>query len=383
MSKAYVTKAGAKRVRGGHLWIYKSDVKSVDGTAGAVVEVFDEASNFVGKALYSDSSEIRLRIVTTRDEPTDDAFWRRRIVESAARRSITSGNACRIVNSEADLLPSLTIDNYNGVFVIQTLSQGTETLKEKIVGIIADEFAPIAIVERNDAKVRLRENLPLVNSVLFGEVPEPHFIEQNGLQFRVAPLGGQKTGSFVDQRENHVAARGYARGRALDCFTFAGGFALNLAQVCDDVLGLDISDDAVAAARANAELNGITNVRFESANVFDALREYEKRGERFDTIVLDPPAFVKTKAALRSAARGYKEINLRALKLLNPGGTLITCSCSYHFTEPIFLETMEEAARDAKRRLHLIEKRMQSSDHPVLLGVPETYYLKCLVFRAI
>lgn len=383
MSRAYVTKAGAKRVRAGHLWIYKSDVKRVDGTAGAIVEVFDEASNFVGKAFYSDSSEITLRIVTTRPEETDDSFWRRRIVESAARRSVSSANAFRLVNSEADLLPSLTIDNYNGVFVVQTLSQGTDRLKETIFGIIADEFAPIAIVERNDAKVRLRENLPLVNSVVFGEVPEPHFIEQDGIKFRVSPLEGQKTGSFLDQRENHFAARGFAHGRALDCFTFAGGFALNLAQVCDDVLGLDISDEAVAAARENAALNGIGNVSFETANVFDALREYERSGERFDTIVLDPPAFVKTKAALKSAARGYKEINLRALKLLNPGGTLITCSCSYHFTETIFLETMEEAARDAKRRLHLLEKRMQSSDHPILLGVPETYYLKCLILKTV
>lgn len=383
MTKAYVTKTGAKRVRAGHLWIYKSDVKSVEGTGGCVVDVLDEASNFVGKAVYSDSSEISLRIVTTRDEETDDAFWRRRIVEAASRRSVSSANAFRLVNSEADLLPSLTIDNYNGVFVVQTLSQGTDRLKETIFGIIADEFAPIAIVERNDAKVRLRENLPLVNSVVFGEIPDPHFIEQDGIKFRVAPLEGQKTGSFLDQRENHFAARSHARGRALDCFTFAGGFALNLAKVCDDVLGIDISDDAVSAARENAAINGIGNVRFETANVFDALREFERRGERFDTIVLDPPAFVKTRAALKSAARGYKEINLRALKLLNPGGTLITCSCSYHFTESIFLETMAEAARDAKRRLHLLEKRMQASDHPILVGVPETYYLKCLILKTV
>ncbi len=383
MSKAFVNKAGAQRVRAGHLWIYKSDVKSVEATGGIVVEVLDEASNFVGKAFYSDSSEICLRIVTTRNELVDDTFWRRRIIEAASRRSISTANAFRVVNSEADLVPSLTIDNYNGVFVVQTLSQGTDRLKETIFRIIADEFAPVAIVERNDAKVRLRENLPLANSIAFGKIPDPHFIEQDGIRFRVEPLGGQKTGSFLDQRENHFAARRFANGRALDCFTFAGGFALNLAKVCDEVLGIDISDEAVRAARENAALNGIDNVRFESANVFDTLRDLERRGERFDTIVLDPPAFVKTRAALRSAARGYKEINLRALKLLNPGGTLITCSCSYHFTETIFLETMGQAARDAKRRLHLLEKRMQSADHPVLLGVPETYYLKCLVFRAI
>lgn len=390
MSKAFVNKKGAKRVRNGHLWIYKSDVVRVEADGGDAVSVFDEAKNFVGKAFYSDSSEITLRIFTTRDETIDKEFWRKKIIESAERRHQSKSedqksktNAQRLVNSEGDLIPSLIVENYNGIFVIQTLAQGTEKLKETFVEILREEFAPRAIVERNDVKIRQRENLPLQSGALFGEPPDEIKIEQDGIKFFVAPLAGQKTGSFLDQRENHFAARRFAFGRALDCFTFNGGFALNLAQVCDEVTAIDISEDAINLAKRNAELNQIKTVEFQTANVFDALRDFEKSGERFDTIVLDPPAFVKSRAALKSAVRGYKEINLRALKLLDKNGILITCSCSFHFSEEIFLQTVEEAARDAKRRVHLIEKRMQSSDHPILVGMPETYYLKCFFLRVV
>jgi 23S rRNA (cytosine1962-C5)-methyltransferase len=386
MKKAFVTKKGAKRVRAGHLWIYKSDVQKTEGAAGGdVVAVYDEAKNFVGQAFYSDSSEITLRIFTTRDEPVDEEFWRRRIREAADRRarSRSEASARRLVYAEGDLIPSLIVDDYNGILVVQTLSQGTEKLKATFVEILRREFSPAAIIERNDVKVRQRENLEMRAGLLWGEAPDEIVIEQDGVKFSISPLGGQKTGSFLDQRENHRAVRDYAFGRALDAFTFNGGFALNLAQVCDRVTALDISDDALALARRNAELNGVANVEFETANVFDALRDYEKSGERFDTIVLDPPAFVKTRAALKSAVRGYKEINLRALKLLNKNGILVTCSCSYHFSEEIFLQTLEESARDARRRVHLIEKRMQAADHPILLGMPETYYLKCLILRVV
>ena len=386
MSKAFVNKKGAKRVRNGHLWIYKSDVLRVEATGGDVVSVFDEGKNFVGRAFYSDSSEITLRIFTIQKDEIDKEFWRKRILEAKNRRTKGKGqsaNAKRLIYTEGDLIPSLIVDDYAGVFVIQTLSQGTEKLKQTFVEILREEFSPTAIIERNDVKVRGRENLPEVTSVLFGEVPDEIIINQDGIKFYVSPLGGQKTGSFLDQRENHLVARHYAFGRGLDCFTFNGGFALNLAQTCENVLAIDISEDATAMAKRNAELNNISNVEFQTANVFDALRDFETKGERFDTIVLDPPAFVKTRAALRSAVRGYKEINLRALKLLNPNGILITCSCSYHFSEEIFLQTLDEAARDAKRRVHLLEKRMQASDHPVLLGMPETHYLKCFVLRSI
>jgi 23S rRNA (cytosine1962-C5)-methyltransferase len=386
MGKVFVTKKGARRVRSGHLWIYKSDVQKVDATGGDVVSVYDEAKNFVGCAFYSDSSEITLRIFTTKDETIDKEFWRGKIIEAGRGRTADNRqrtNARRLIYSEGDLIPSLIVDDYNRYFVIQTLAQGSEKLKKPFVEILREEFAPTAIIERNDVKVRLRENLPMQSGVLYGEVPDEIIIEQDGIKFYIAPMEGQKTGSFLDQRENHFAVRNYAFGKGLDCFTFNGGFALNLAQVCDEVLAIDISEDAVNLAKRNAELNNISNLKFETENVFDALREMEKAGEKFDCIVLDPPAFVKSRAALKSAVRGYKEINLRALKLLNKGGILITCSCSFHFSEEIFLQTLEESARDARRRVHLIEKRMQAADHPILLGMPETYYLKCFILRVV
>lgn len=387
MSKVFVSQKGARRIRGGHLWIYKSDVSKIEAEGGSVVSVFDETRNLIGKAFFSDSSEITLRIFTTKNEEIDKQYWRGKILDAVNRRnSIVQNlktNARRLIYSEGDLIPSLILDDYAGIFVMQTLSQGTEKLKQTFVEILTEEFSPKAVIERNDVKVRMRENLPMEKGVLYGDAPDEIIIEQDGLKFTLSPLGGQKTGSFLDQRENHSAMRGYAFGRGLDCFTFNGGFALNLAQNCETVTALDISEDAINLARRNAELNGISNVEFQTANVFDRLREFEAAGEKFDTIVLDPPAFVKSRAALNSAVRGYKEINLRALKLLNPGGILATCSCSFHFSEELFLQTIEQAARDAKRRVHLVEKRMQASDHPILLGVPETYYLKCFILRVI
>lgn len=386
MSKVFVNQKGAKRVRKGHLWIYKSDIIRIEAEGGDVVSIYDEAKNFVGNAFFSDSSEISLRIFSTKTEEINKDYWKRKIVEAFNRRpknDISQTNTLRVINSEGDLIPSLIIDFYNGIFVIQTLSQGTEKLKQTFVEILAEEFKPQAIIERNDARVRLLEKLEIVNSVLFGEVPEETTIIQDGISFYISPLEGQKTGSFLDQRENHFIAGQYAFGRALDCFTFNGGFALNLSKNCNEVIALDISEEAVKLAKRNAELNAITNVKFQTANVFDALRDYEKAGEKFDTIVLDPPAFVKNRNALKQAIRGYKEINLRALKLLNTNGILITCSCSYHFNEEIFLSTIEECVRDSKKRVHLVEKRMQASDHPVLIGMPETYYLKCFILRVV
>lgn len=385
MSKIFVNKKGAKRVRGGHLWIYKSDIVKIEAAGGDIVSVFDEGKNFIGKAFYSDSSEIALRIFTLKNEEIDKAFWRKKFLDAAnARPKITDKtDSRRLIYSEGDLIPSLIVDDYAGIFVIQTLSQGTEKLKDTFVEILREEFSPAAIVERNDVKVRGRENLPETAGVLYGEVLDEIIIKQDDLKFYVSPLGGQKTGSFLDQRENHFVSRKYAFGRGLDCFTFNGGFALNLSENCETVLALDISEDAVNLAKRNAELNKIENAEFQTVNVFDALRDFESKGEKFDTIVLDPPAFVKSRAALKSAVRGYKEINLRALKLLSENGVLITCSCSYHFSEEIFLQVLEESARDAKRRVHLIEKRMQASDHPVLIGMPETYYLKCFILKTV
>ncbi len=384
MNEVTVTKRGADRIRGGHLWIYRSDVLDAkEAKGGSVVIVRDQNRNFIGQAFYSDSSQIALRFLTLTDEPIDREWWRRRIRDAARRRAgiDPATNAYRLVYSEGDLLPSLIIDRYDGVFVLQTLSQGTESIKPLMVELLTEEFAPRAIIERNDVRVRQHEGLEMTAGTLYGEAPEEFEILQDGIRFNVAPLSGQKTGSFLDQRENRIAARAVAHGRALDCFTFSGAFALHFADACDSVLGIDISAEAIKAAGRNAELNNAANVEFREANVFDALREMEAAGERFDTIVLDPPAFAKNRASVKPAARGYKEINLRAIKLLNPGGVLITCTCSYHMSEQMFLQIIAAAANDAHRRLQLVEKRTQASDHPILLGVPETYYLKCVIAR--
>jgi 23S rRNA (cytosine1962-C5)-methyltransferase len=379
-----INKRGAERIRNGHLWVYRSDIKSTkQAKSGSIVRAVDERNRFVGKAFYSDRSEIALRFLTTKDEAIDREWWRVKFLEAAQRREHykQNTNAYRLINSEGDLMSSLIVDVYDGVFVIQTLSQGAESLLLLFVDLLRENFQPRAIIERNDVKVRELEGLELRNSKLYGDVSDEIIIEQDGIKFFVSPLSGQKTGSFLDQRENHFAVREYARGRALDCFTFNGGFALNLAESCESVVAIDISEEAIALAKRNAELNQTTSITFQTANVFDALREFEKKGERFDTIVLDPPAFAKNRASVKAALRGYKEINLRALKLLNKNGLLVSCSCSYHATEDLFLSVIEEAANDAGRRVQLVEKRTQSRDHPILLCVPETYYLKCIVLK--
>ena len=430
MASVKISRRGAKRIRNGHLWVYRSDVRETDdASAGQIVRVVDEAGNTVGQAFYSDRSEIALRFLVTGDEPIDRDWWRGRLRQSAARRAQVAQetNAYRLVYSEGDLLPSLIVDRYDDVFVMQTLSQGTEQLKSMLTELLVEEFTPRTIVERNDARVRELEGLDRRIGVVYERVSEPGAdlgphaggprgvvdatgsylsshsydpvatptrrgsetapeeieINQHGVSFLVSPLGGQKTGAFLDQRENYLAARRVAHGRALDCFTFNGGFALHVAAACESVLGIDISAEAVAAAERNADRNEASNVAFRAANVFDALREFEAGGERFDTIVLDPPAFAKSRASLAAAVRGYKEINLRALKLLNPGGVLVTSTCSYHLSEEMFLEIIADAALDARRRVQLVEKRGQSSDHPVLLGVPETHYLKCVIARVV
>ena len=386
MNTVKVSKRGAERIRNGHLWIYRSDVVDTGGVSGgSIVPVTDPRGKLVGQAFYSDRSEISLRLLSQDDEAIDRDWWRVRILQAASRRQhLTSeANAYRLVYSEGDVLSSLIIDVYDQVIVLQTLSQGSEAIKQELVEILNEEFSPVAIVERNDMKVRKLEGLELVSGVLSGTCPDEVEIVQHGVRYLVSPLSGQKTGSFLDQRENRVAARKVTTGRALDCFTFAGAFAFNLAPACSSVVGIDISAEAIALARRNAALNEAGNVSFIEANVFDALREMEQAGERFDTIVLDPPAFAKNRSSIKAAIHGYKEINLRALKLLNPGGVLITCTCSFHMSEELFQGILLQAANDAKRRVQLVEKRMQASDHPILIGVPETYYLKCLIARVI
>jgi len=381
---AIITQKGRQRVRAAHQWVYRSDIKEVRNAGGGqLLRVFDSKGRLLGKALYSDRSLIALRFITFEDEEIDREFWRKRLRAAAQfRRQIVSDTeSYRLVHAEGDFLSSLIIDVYNDVFVLQTLSQGMETLKQMWVELLIEEFSPRSIVERNDVKVRELEGLPLTTGVLHGLEPGEIIVTENGIKFYMNPLQGQKTGAFLDQRENRRAASFYGRGRALDCFSFHGAFGLNLAGRAESVTCIDSSSAAIAQARRNAELNNISNIEFIEANVFNQLKAYDERGERFDTIVLDPPAFAKNRQSLEGALRGYKEINLRAMKILNPGGVLITCTCSQHVTEELFLGVLAEAAADAHRTAQIVEKRMQSRDHPVLLSVPETYYLKCMILR--
>jgi 23S rRNA (cytosine1962-C5)-methyltransferase len=375
---------GAGRILSGHPWIYRTDV--LDGSKadpGAVVRIQDRRRRYLGQALYSGKSQIALRLLTRERRPFDRAFLAERVAAAAHYREVVAAGAgaCRIVSSEGDLLPSLIVDRYGDCYVIQTLSQGMDRLKPALVEILQEQFSPRSIVERNDSPVRALEDLPETKGVIAGEEPGEVIAEDNGVRFAYDLVGGQKTGGYLDQRENRAAALQYARGRLLDCFTYAGGFAITLARASESVLALDSSAEALATARRNQELNGLGNIEWREANCFDYLKAADQSAERFDTVVLDPPAFARHKSDLEGALRGYKELNLRALKILNRGGFLITCSCSYHVSEADFIETVAGAALDAHRSVQVVERRTQSRDHPILLTVPETHYLKCLILR--
>lgn len=380
-----VSNRGADRLRAGHPWVYLSDVRSAEAGPGAVVRVADERGNFLGQAFYSNKSQIAIRLLTRQDVPIDRAFFTERIRRAAEyrRRVVHDTDAFRVVYSEADLLPSLIVDRYGDYFSIQTLSQATDRLKSEFIDILREEFSPKGIFERNDPKVRLLEGLEQRVGAVWGEVPEEVEAQENGVRFLYDLRGGQKTGSFLDQRENHAAARKYASGKALDCFSYQGGFALTIAGACRHVEAVDMSAEAVAISRRNQDLNGIKNVNFREGNAFDSLKEYDEAKRKFDLVILDPPAFAKSRDSIAAAERGYKEINLRALKILQPGGFLVTCSCSYHVSEALFLQILAEAAMDARRLVTVCERRTQGQDHPILLTMPETMYLKCVIIRAL
>jgi 23S rRNA (cytosine1962-C5)-methyltransferase len=380
-----ISPRGVERLRLGHLWVYRSDVRSARAEPGAVVRLVDERGNFAGRAFYSDQSQISIRLLTREDVAIDRAFLTARIRRAAVYRDLVVENsdACRLVYSEADLLPSVIIDRYGDYFVLQTLSQASDRLKGTLVDILAELFSPKGIVERNDPKVRMLEGLEQRVGVLYGDVPAEILAKENGVTFVCDLARGQKTGSFLDQRENHVAARRYASGDVLDCFTYQGGFALTVADRSAHVEGIDLAPAAIEAARRNQQLNSISNATFREGNTFDLLKEYDEAGRRFQMVILDPPAFAKNRDAIAAARRGYKEINLRALKLLRPGGYLVTCSCSYHITEPLFLQLLAEAANDARRTIVVVERRTQAQDHPILLTMPETHYLKCLIVKVL
>jgi 23S rRNA (cytosine1962-C5)-methyltransferase len=375
---------GEDRVRGGHPWVYRSDVADVtDPEPGAIVEVRGPRNRVLGHALFSDQSQITIRMISRDETPIDDAFWRARLAAAIRFRDTLQINATafRLVHGEADLLPSLIVDRYDDYLVMQTLSQGMDRLAPTLVRLLVEITGAKGILARNDPKVRRLEGLDQKVEVMHGVVPETINVYEAGITYTVDPWHGQKTGLFLDQRENREAAARYARGRMLDCFSYNGGFALVLASRCESVEALDVSAEAVERITANAIANGITNLTAREANVFDELRHLEREGARYDTIVLDPPAFAKNKASIPNAMAGYKEINLRALRLLNPGGFLITCSCSYNVDEGMFGEAVLNASADAHIPVTIVEKRMQGRDHPVLFGVPETYYLKSFILR--
>jgi len=383
--RAIVSKRATERVRAGHLWIYRSDLRECRAEGGSIVDICDMKGKFYGKAFYSDKSQIALRIVTTSDEKVDKEFWLNRINTALALRekTVSDTEVCRLVNGEGDGIPSVIVDRYKDVLSIQTLCQGSDGIKVLIAEIMSELIDPVSIIERNDGKVRDLEGLPRQVSILKGEDPGEIICLENGLRFYFNISAGQKTGAFLDQRENRALAGRLSFGAGLDCFCYAGGFALNMAKSCEKVEAIDISESAIELAKKNAQLNGISNIQFETDSVFDRLKLYDTQKRKFDTIVLDPPAFAKSRAHVEAAVRGYREINLRAMRLLDSGGLLITCSCSQHIDENVFLNILTEAASDARRSVQVIEKRTQGKDHPFLISMPETYYLKCIFLRVL
>ena len=378
-----VNKKAAARVEAGHPWIFRSDVVRADGLLpGETVQVVC-GDRLLGTAHYSEASQITLRLLSDRVEDLDLQFFTRRLQRAIEFRAqvVSDTDAYRLVHAEADGLPALIVDRYGEYLVLQALDQGMDRATSLIAEALEQLLHPVGILARNDAAVRAQENLEREVTVLRGFVPDTIAIEMNGLRLRADPRHGMKTGVFLDQRENYLAAAKYARGSALDCFTSSGGFALHLARKCDRVQAIDSSESALAAARNNASENRIGNIDFEEADVFEALAGLAAARKRFDLVVLDPPAFAKSRGHLDAARRAYKEINRRALSILAPGGVLVSCSCSHHVSEADLLEIVAEGALESNRTLRVLERRAQASDHPILLTVPETLYLKCLILQ--
>ena len=384
-----LSRRGLERLRSGHVWIYRSDVRAPSSLRGGeVVRLLDDRGWFAGKAFYGKQSQISVRLLTREEEPIDEGFFARRLAQARSLRDAVAPDpelrrASRVVHGEADLLPGLVVDRYADCLVVQTLVEATDARRELFADLLQKLWTPRAIVERNDVKVRAHEGLPLRKGLLRGTEPGPVEFLEGEVRLAADLLEGQKTGAFLDQAENRIEAGRYARGRALDCFTYGGAFALQLARRAESVVAVDISERAAEEGRRTAARNGAANVTFQVANAFDLLRDQADEGQSYDTIVLDPPAFAKTKASLPAALRGYKEINLRAFHLLSPGGVLVTASCSFHIDETAFERTVLGAAADAGRSVQVVERRGAARDHPTLLGVPETRYLKCLILRAL
>jgi 23S rRNA (cytosine1962-C5)-methyltransferase len=383
VSAVRVTARGAERWVRGHPWIYRSDVTGPEAPAG-LVPVHDPRGRFIGQALHSPASEIRLRFLERTDRAVDGGWWRERLATCLARRHGIDATAFRLVHGEGDGLPSLVVDRYDRWLVVQILSAGLETMRDTIVEALDQVCRPEGILLRNDAAVRRREGLDETVALARGAVPREIEVREGGVRYLAAPWEGQKTGAFLDQRPNRMLAGALATpgGRALDCFAYHGSFAIHLAGRAGTVLALDASPEALRRGAANATLNGLTNIEWREGDAFETLRAFARAHERFDTIVLDPPAFAKRRGALEAALRGYREINLRAMRALAPGGTLITASCSFHVRLPDFLAMLAEAAGDSGRRVHLVRILGQGEDHPEILTIPETSYLKGAVLQA-
>jgi 23S rRNA (cytosine1962-C5)-methyltransferase len=380
-----ISRRGAERLKNGHVWVYRSDVVSADGVGpGALVSVRDERGKPMGTALYSTASQIAVRMIS-RDAVADFLpLLRQRIMGAIAYRErvVKDSDAYRVVFSEADFLPGLIVDRYNDLLSLQVVNQAMDKkpVRDVVISELTEKLKPAAIAERVDSRVRELEQLsPLDSGLVHGKKSSTVFT-MNGVQFHYEAGEGQKTGAFLDQRENYAAAAQYARGEALDVCCYQGGFALHMAPHCSSVTGVDSSLSALETADKNASLNG-RQIEWIEANAFDLLRDYAASGKRYDTIVLDPPAFAKSKRNVETALRGYKELNLRAMKMLRPGGTLVTCSCSFHVSPTDFLGVVTDSARDVHRTVRLLENRGQAKDHPILLQVPETAYLKCLIMN--
>lgn len=380
-----VTRRGAERVAAAHPWIYRSDVEKAPAglSSGDVVALVDGRRRFLAKAFWSARSQIALRVVSRDEVPIDEAFFAERLASAIALRRLAFGDepSLRLVHGEADLLPGVVADKYGDVAVLQTLIPATDRRKRMLASLLAGALGLRSVVERNDVRVRGLEGLPLEKGLLHGADPGPVEYVEGGLRMALDLLEGQKTGAFLDQRENRLRAGEYARGRCLDCFSYAGAFALQLSRRAERVTAVEMQAPAAAQIRDNAARNAVANLEVVEANAFDHLRDEAEKEPAYDLVVLDPPAFAKNKESIAAASRGYKEINLRAMHVLKPGGILISASCSYHVSEQLLEEIILGAARDAGRPVQVLERRGASRDHPALLGVPETRYLKCFVLR--
>lgn len=382
-----ISQRAAARLRQGHVWVYRTDVVGDPAAGqGSVVSVSDERKNLIGTAFWSTSSQIALRMISTGPVPDPAELVRERLRAALALRHdlVQNSDSLRLVFSEADQLPGVIADKYNDIVTVQFLTQATDQdwFRQVFLSVMEDVLRPASVVERVEPRIRDLESLPKREAgLLSGKKTKTEFT-LNGVRFNFDALAGQKTGAFLDQRENYAAAARYARGEAMDVFTYQGGFALHLARVCDSVIGVDVSREALETAEKNEQLNAPTKaIEWLEANAFDLLKDWSASKRQFDTIVLDPPAFAKSHKDHGAALRGYKEINLRALKMLRAGGVLVTCSCSQHIKEQDFVDMLREAAGDARRVTRVLEKRGQAKDHPVLLGVPETAYLKCVILQ--